>query len=67
LEVTAQNLFTGQLTHTNTAYFVYVALDDQGRPTPVPPLRLDTPDEQRRWQAGQQRQAQRLAQRRQSE
>ena len=63
LEVTAQNLFSGQLTHTNTAYFVYVALDDNGRPTPVPPLLLDTPDEQRRWRAGQQRQAQRLAQR----
>ncbi len=63
LEVTAQNLFTGQSTHTNTAYFVYVALGDNGRPTRVPPLMLETPDEQRRWQAGQQRQARRLAQR----
>jgi acyl-CoA hydrolase len=63
LEVTAQNLFTGQLTQTNTAYFVYVALDDQGRPTPVAPLLLETADEQRRWQAGQKRQAQRLARR----
>lgn len=67
LEVTAQNLFTGQLTHTNTAYFVYVALDEKGRPTPVPPLLLETPDEQRHWQAGQQRQAQRLALRRSTE
>ena len=63
LEVTAQNLFTGQSTHTNTAYFVYVALGDDGRPTRVPPLLLETPDEQRRWQAGHQRQARRLAQR----
>ena len=63
LEVTAQNLFSGQRTHTNTAYFVYVALGDDGRPTPVPPLLLETPDEQRRWQAGQQRQVRRLAQR----
>jgi acyl-CoA hydrolase len=67
LEVTAQNLITGQLTHTNTAYFVYVALDDTGCPTPVPPLRVETPDEQRHWQAGQQRQAQRLSQRRTAE
>jgi acyl-CoA hydrolase len=67
LEVTAQNLLSGLVKHTNTAYFVYVALDEHGRPTPVPPLLLETPDEQRRWQAGQQRQALRLAQRHSSE
>lgn len=67
LEVTAQNLLSGKVSHTNTAYFVYVALDDHGRPTPVPALRMETPDEQRRWQAGQRRQALRLAQRNSSE
>jgi acyl-CoA hydrolase len=67
LEVNAQNLLSGQVTHTNTAYFVYVALDDGGRPVAVPPLLLESPDEQRRWQAGQQRQARRLAQRDSSE
>jgi acyl-CoA hydrolase len=67
LEVNAQNLLSGQVKHTNTAYFVYVALDDNGRPAPVPPLRPETPDEQRRWQAGQQRQASRLARRYSSE
>ncbi len=67
LEVNAQNLLSDQIVHTNTAYFVYVALDDRGRPVPVPPLRLETADEQRRWQAGQQRQARRLAQRDSSE
>lgn len=64
IEVTAQNLLTGQSTHTNTAYFVYVALDDQGRPAPVPPLQLEGPEEQRQWEAAQARQAYRLAQRR---
>lgn len=67
LDVSAQNLLSGQVKHTNTAYFVYVALDDQGRPAPVPPLLLETADEQRRWQAGQQRQSRRLAQRNSSE
>jgi acyl-CoA hydrolase len=67
LEVTAQNLLSGQVKHTNTAYFVYVALDERGRPAPVPPLLLETPAEQRRWHAGQQRQALRLAQRHSSE
>lgn len=62
IEVVAQNLLTGQTTHTNTAYFVYVALDDQGRPTPVPPLRLTSPAEEQQWQAARERQAYRLAQ-----
>lgn len=62
LEVVAQNLLTGQATHTNTAYFVYVALDDQGQPTPVPPLHLTTPAEHQHWQAARERQAYRLAQ-----
>ncbi len=67
LEVTAQNLLTGQVKHTNTAYFVYVAIDSQGRPAPVPPLLLESADEQRRWQAGLERQARRLAERNHSE
>ena len=63
IEVTAQNLFTGERTHTNTAYFVYVALDDAGRPIPVPPLQLETEAERQQWAAAQERQAYRLAQR----
>src|SRR5206468_5610449 len=67
LEVSAQNLLSGRITHTNTAYFVYVALDEQQRPVAVPPLLIETADEQSRWQAGQQRQARRLAQRQSAE
>jgi acyl-CoA hydrolase len=62
IDVTAQNLITGANTHTNTAYFVYVALDETGRPAPVPPLQLDDED-RARWQAAQERQAYRLSQR----
>lgn len=40
--VSAENVITGDVTHTNTAYFVYVALDENGRPTPVPPIRCET-------------------------
>ncbi len=32
LRVEAENLLTGEVTHTNSAYFVYVALDDDRRP-----------------------------------
>ncbi len=63
IEVTAQNLLTGERTYTNTAYFVYVALDDAGRPIPVPPLQLETEFERQQWAAAQERQAYRLAQR----
>lgn len=66
INVTAQNLITSAKTHTNTAYFVYVALDDAGRPAPVPPLQLDNEDDRSRWQAAQERQAYRLAQRQRS-
>src|ERR671924_1180116 len=45
VEVHAENPITGTQTHTNTAYLVYVALDDNGRPTPVPQLQAETEDE----------------------
>ena len=63
IEVNAQNLLTGEHTHTNTAYFVYVALGDDGKPTAVPPLKPETPEENQRRDAAQERQAYRLAQR----
>jgi acyl-CoA hydrolase len=63
IEVTAQNLLTGATTHTNTAYFVYVALDAAGRPSPVPRLLVETEAERQNWEAAQARQAYRLAQR----
>ena len=45
IEVNAQNLMTEERAHTNTAYFVYVALNDSGRPVEVPPLLLETDTE----------------------
>jgi acyl-CoA hydrolase len=63
LIVTAQNLLTGQQTHTNTAYFVYVALDEHGKPVGVPRLHIESEAERAEWQAAQERQAYRLRQR----
>lgn len=59
--VTAEDVLAGTITHTNTAFFVYVALDPQSRPTPVPPLQPETADEQQRFAEGAARQAARLA------
>lgn len=64
--VTAENVLSGVVTHTNTAYFVYVALDGEGRPTAVPPLNLASEDEQARFEAAELRQRHRLAQMRRS-
>jgi acyl-CoA hydrolase len=61
LRVEAENLLTGEISHTNSAYFVYVALDNERRPTPVPPLELQNDDERRRFELGRIRQAARLA------
>ena len=63
IRVEAENPLTGARTHTNSAYAVYVALDERGRPRPVPQLTLETDEEQRRWQEAEMRQANRLEQR----
>jgi acyl-CoA hydrolase len=62
VRVFAENPLTAERTHTNSAYLVYVALDDAGRPTEVPGLILETEEERRRWEAGQARQNHRLQQ-----
>src|SRR5512140_2481834 len=56
VQVLAENPITGEQTHTNTAYLVYVALDDEGRPTPVPQLKVETEEEKIRMQKAEERQ-----------
>jgi acyl-CoA hydrolase len=48
VRVETENLYTGEKRHTASAYLTFVALDRNGRPTQVPPLILETDDEQRR-------------------
>jgi uncharacterized protein (TIGR00369 family) len=62
VQVLAENPVTGERTHTNNAYLVYVALDDDGKPTPVPPLKAETDDEKRKMEQAKERQAHRLKQ-----
>ncbi len=54
--VIAENPISGHQTHTNTAYLVYVALDDAGHPVPVPPLTPETDAERHRFEQGRARQ-----------
>lgn len=60
VRVEAENPITGEIVHTNSAFAVYVALDDTGRPCPVPPLILESADERRRWEEAEARQEIRL-------
>ncbi len=62
VQVIAENPITGERTHTNTAYLVYVALDDEGHPTTVPALVLETEEEIKRMEQAKKRQAHRISQ-----
>ena len=63
VRVTAEQPRHGGVRHTNTAYLTMVALDEDGRPTEVPPLEAASPDEPRREREAQTRRRNRLAER----
>jgi acyl-CoA hydrolase len=47
--------------HVASAYFVFVAIDEEGHPRPVPPLETETPGDVRRQREAEIRRAHRLA------
>lgn len=61
--VSAENPVTGECVYTNTAYLVYVALDDDGQPVSVPPLIPESEDQRERMAEGRLRQEHRLSRR----
>jgi acyl-CoA hydrolase len=63
VRVVAEQPRDGTSRHTNTAYLTMVALDDDGRPTEVPPLLAETDAERRREREAQTRRRNRLAER----
>jgi acyl-CoA hydrolase len=67
VRVESENVRTGEVLHTSTAYLTMVALDDNGIPTTVPPVAPQTPDEARRAREAQLRRDTRLAERRRIE
>lgn len=58
-EVIAENFVTGEIRLISRCYLVYVAIDEQGQPIPVPPLILETDEERARWQEAEKRRAHR--------
>jgi acyl-CoA hydrolase len=63
VRVEAEDPRSGQVRHASTAYLTFVALDDEGRPTEVPPIRPATPTEERRNSEAELRRRHRLAER----
>ncbi len=59
--VSAENPVTGECVYTNTAYLVYVALDGDEQPVPVPPLIPEDDDQRERMAEGRVRQEYRLS------
>jgi acyl-CoA hydrolase len=60
VRVEAEDVITGKVTHVASAFVVYVALDEQGRPTPVPPLLPETDEERQRMEQARRRREERL-------
>jgi acyl-CoA hydrolase len=57
VEVIAENPIEGSSRVSNTAYLVFVALDDDGTPAEVPPLVFETDEQKKRAEAAIARQA----------
>jgi acyl-CoA hydrolase len=49
VKVFSENTKTGQRNHTASAYLTYVALDDKGKPSPIPSVIPETSEEKRRY------------------
>ena len=61
--VQSEDIKAGKIQHTASAYLTLVALGEDGRPTAVPPLILETDEEIRRNRDAQARKELRLGER----
>ncbi|HEV8638748.1 MAG TPA: acyl-CoA thioesterase [Chloroflexota bacterium] len=60
VSVEAEDVVRGTRRRTSDAFLVYVALDEQGHPRPVPPLLVETPEQRALGQAAEVRRQARL-------
>ena len=65
VRVETENPMTGEIRHTASAYLTFVALDKSGKPTPIPPLILESETDKRRNTQAKARRAMRLKERQQ--
>ncbi|MGH2682388.1 MAG: acyl-CoA thioesterase [Actinomycetota bacterium] len=64
VRVEAENVSTGRKVHTSSAYVVFVAIDEQGKPRPIPPLLAETDEERQRQREARLRREARLTRKR---
>ena len=60
VKVFAEDPLTGEVLHTSSAYLTFVALDEHGKPVPIPPVIPETEEEKRRYREAGERRRQRL-------
>ncbi len=60
VEVYAEDMPGGRRVHTNSCLVTMVAVDAAGRPSLVPGLTLETPEDKERWAAAEKRRLHRL-------
>jgi len=63
VKVETETLLTGVKLHTCSAYLTFVALDENGKPAPIPPVIPETEEEHRRFREAGERREYRLAMR----
>lgn len=66
VRVEVENLITGEIKHTSSAYLTFVTLDKQGKRVAIPPVIPETATEKRRYEEAEQRRAIRLDMRQRS-
>lgn len=67
VRVEAENVMTGEVRHTASAYLTYVALDEDGKPTEIPQIMLETQEEKCRNKDAKMRREIRLKEKQQKE
>jgi len=63
VKVMVEDLTTGEVRHTSSAYLTFVALNADGKPTRVAPVIPETPEQKRRYEEAGQRRRVRLERR----
>jgi acyl-CoA hydrolase len=63
VKVLSENLLTGKILHTNSAYLTFVSIDKRGLPVTSPPILAEAPEENRRYAEALQRRQARLKRR----
>ena len=49
IKVISEDVKNRETKHTNVCYFTMIAVSEEGKPTPVPKLAIDTEDDKRRY------------------